>query len=104
MLGDGLEFCFRTADDGCSDAIVEECDYLADNIHVPILSPVTDGFKQKVDGPSAQFRNGNVAPSRRSTGVAAIVRQEQSKAFVMVRPYGWYIQRSLSWPKVPAAS
>jgi hypothetical protein len=60
MLGDGLEFCFRTAENGCSDTIVEECDYLADNIHVLILSRVTDGFKKKVDGPSARFQNGNV--------------------------------------------
>jgi hypothetical protein len=51
---------FGTADGGCSDAMVEECDYLADNIHAPILSVVIDKFKKKVDGPSARFRNGNV--------------------------------------------
>ena len=36
-------------------------DYLADNIHVQILSRMTDGFKKKMDGLSAQFQNGNVA-------------------------------------------
>jgi hypothetical protein len=40
--------------------MVEECDYLVDNIHAPILSGVIDKFKKKVDGPSARFRNGNV--------------------------------------------
>ena len=60
MVGSGLRCRSGTADDGCSDAIVEECDYLADNIHVPILSRVTDGFKKKVDGLSTRFRIGNV--------------------------------------------
>jgi hypothetical protein len=61
MLANGPRCRSGTADGGCSDAIVEECDYLADNIHVPILSRVTDRFKKKMDGLSAQFQNGNLA-------------------------------------------
>jgi hypothetical protein len=60
-LGNGLRCHFGTADGRCRGAIVEECDYLADNIHVQILSRMTDGFKKKMDGLSAQFQNGNVA-------------------------------------------
>ena len=60
VLAKGLRCRFGTADGGCSDAMVEECDYLVDNIHAPILSGVIDKFKKKVDGPSARFRNGNV--------------------------------------------
>jgi hypothetical protein len=41
MLGNGLRCRSGTAD-ACSDAIAGELDYLADNIHVPILSRVTD--------------------------------------------------------------